>query len=68
MEFKGIMLSEISQTEKDKYYMISLMYGIEKIIQMNLCTKQKQTHKHRKQTYGYQRGKGGGRDKLGVWD
>ena len=25
---------------------------------MNLYTKQKQTHKYRKQTYGYQRGKG----------
>ena len=34
---------------------------------MNLVTKQKQTHRHRKQTYGYQRGKGG-RDKLGAWD
>ena len=32
---------------------------------MNLSTKQKQTH--RKQNYGYQRGKVGGRDKLGVW-
>ena len=30
------------------------------MIQMNLITKQKQTHRHRKQTYGYQRGKGGG--------
>ena len=28
-----------------------------KIIQMNLFTKQKQTHRQRKQTYGYQRGK-----------
>ena len=27
---------------------------------MNLYTKQKQTPKHRKQTYGYQTGKGGG--------
>ena len=27
---------------------------------MNLFTKQKQTHRLRKQTYGYQRGKGGG--------
>ena len=27
---------------------------------MNLFTKQKQTHRHRKQTYGYQSGKGGG--------
>ena len=35
---------------------------------MNLFTKQKQTHRHRKQTCGYQRGKGMGRDKLGVWD
>ena len=33
---------------------------------MNLYKKQKQTHRHRKQTYGCQRGKGGGRDKLGV--
>ena len=30
------------------------------IRQMNLFTKQKQTHRYRKQTYGYQRGKGGG--------
>ena len=29
------------------------------MIQMNLFIKQKQTHKHRKQTYGYQRGKVG---------
>ena len=28
-----------------------------KMIEMNLFTKQKQTHRHRKQTYGYQRGK-----------
>ena len=34
---------------------------------MNLFTKQKQAHRHRKQTYGYQRGEGE-RDKLGVWD
>ena len=35
---------------------------------MNLFTKQKQTHRLRRQTYDYQRGKVGGRDKLGVWD
>ena len=34
---------------------------------MNLFTTQKKTHRHRKQTCGYQRGKWG-RDKLGVWD
>ena len=35
------------------------------MIQMTLFTKQKQTHRYREQTYGYQRGKGGW-DKLGV--
>ena len=49
-----------SQTEKDKYHMISLISGIKKIIQMSLFTKQKQTHRHRKQTYRYQRGMGEG--------
>ena len=50
MDMEIIILSEASQTEKDKYHMIS--------IQMNLFMKQKQTHRHRKQPYGYQRGKG----------
>ena len=31
MDLEGIMLSEISQTEKDKYYMISNIHGILKI-------------------------------------
>ena len=53
------LLSEVNQAEKDKYYMISLTSGIlKKKIQMNLFTKQ--THRHRKQIYGYQRGKGRG--------
>ena len=70
-----IMLTEVSQTKTN--IMISLIRGIlKKMIQMNLFTKQKQTHRHRKQTYGYQkarkqtygdqRGKRQGRDKLGV--
>ena len=36
------------------------------MIQMNLFTKQ--THGGKKQIYDYQRGSGGGREKLGVWD
>ena len=32
-----------------------------------LFTKQKQIHRFRKQTYGYQRGKMRWRDKLGGW-
>ena len=61
MDLKTIILSEISQTEKDKYYIIWLVCGIFlKMMQMNLYTKQKQTHRYSKQTYGYQRGKGRG--------
>ena len=37
------------------------------MIQMNLFVKQKQTQRHRKQIYGYQRRKRQG-DKLEVWD
>ena len=51
MSLEIFILSEVSQTEKDKYYVISLIYGIFKIIQMNLYTKPKYTHRHRKQTW-----------------
>ena len=53
-----ILLNEVSHIQKGKYCMISLMCGMEKMIQMSLFTKQKQTHRHRKQIYGYQRGRG----------
>jgi len=35
---------------------------------LNLFTKQKQIHRLRKQTYGYQRESVVGRGKLEVWD
>ena len=57
MGLATIILSEVSQTEKDKYHMISLICGIlqkKKKIQMNLFAKEKEIHRHRKQTYGYQ--------------
>ena len=41
------------------------------MIQINLFTKQKQTHKLRERTYGYWSGGegwGGGRENQGVWD
>ena len=60
MDLEIIILSEVHLTEKDKYHMISLICGIQKLIQMNLFTKLKHTHRLRKQTYGYQRGKVGG--------
>ena len=61
MDLESIILSEVSQTEKDKYYTIILICGIYIMIQINLFTKQKQIHRLRKQTYGYQRRKLGGR-------
>ena len=36
MELECIMLSEISQSEKDKYHMISLMCGILETQQVNI--------------------------------
>jgi len=43
------------------------VWNPKKMIQRSLFTKQKQIHRHRKQTYGCQWGRGQ-RDKLGVWD
>ena len=38
------------------------------MIQMNLFTKQKQTHRLCEQTYNYQGARVWGGDSLGVWD
>ena len=46
MDLAIIILSEESQTEEDKYHIISLTCGIlKKIIQINVFSKQKQTHR-----------------------
>ena len=58
MDLEIVILSEVSQTGKDKYCMILLICGIKNMMQMNLFTKQKQTHRLRERTYGYW----GGRD------
>ena len=47
-----------SDRKRQILYDITYMWNL-KIIQMNLYTKEKQTHRHRKQTYGYQKGEGG---------
>ena len=50
-------------SEEENYHMISLICRIEKeMIQTNLFTKQKQTHRLREQTFGYQGGRVGGKD------
>ena len=60
IDLETVLQSEVSQKEKNKYHMVSLICGIlKKMIQMNLFTNQKQIHRLRKQTYGYQRGKAG---------
>ena len=59
MDLQIILLSEVR--ERQISYDITYMWNLnKKMIQMNLFTKQKQTHRQRKQTYGYQRRKGVG--------
>ena len=49
MDREIVRLSDVSQTEKEKFRMTSLVCGIEKeTMQMNLLTKQKETHRLRK--------------------
>ena len=58
MDLEIVILSEVNQTEEDKYYTVSHTCGIQNTTQVNIPTKQKQTHRHRRQTCGCQ---GGGR-------
>ena len=60
IEQENIILSEISQTEKDKYSMISLICGISEN-KTNKCI-QPNRNRYRKQTSDYQWGKGGGEE------
>ena len=53
----------LSQPDKDKYHMRSLIRGIQKMIQMNLFTKETQTQKTK---LWLSKGKGG-RDKFRSW-
>ena len=67
MDLETVIQSEVSQKEKNKYHILTHTCRIQKNDTMNLFTKQKQTHRHRKQTW-LQKGKGGGRDKLEIWE
>ena len=49
-----------SDRERQISHDITYMWNLKTRIQMNLFTKEKYTHRLRKQTYGYQRGKVGG--------
>ena len=54
-----VILSEVSQTERDKYHLMLLICEILK--KKNLFMKQKQSHILRQWTYDYQEGMEGGR-------
>ena len=58
------MLSEISQTEKDKNCEISVLS--EKYNKLVNITKKKQTHRYREQTSGYYWGRGN--IGVGEWE
>ena len=48
MDLKSVILNKVNQTEKKKYDMTSLICVIKtEMIQMNLLTKQKETHRLR---------------------
>ena len=58
MDLEGIMLSEISQTGKDKYCIPHLYVESKKYNKLVFITKKKQSHIYREQTNGYQLGEG----------
>ena len=68
-DLQGIMLNEISQSEKDTCHMISFLCGIN-LKNNKLANKKAVNHKHREQTDGTrgnnegQMGEGGGRHRL----
>ena len=68
VDIEVIILSKSDKEKQISYNIIYMWYLKRKVIQIYLFTKQEQTYRFRKQTYGYQRGKVGRRDKLGGWD
>ena len=36
MELEGIMLSVVSESEKDKHYMVSLIWGVQKVVKKHV--------------------------------
>ena len=50
MDLEVVILSEVSQTEKDKYDITYMWNPKKKMVQMKLFTKQKYSHRCRKQT------------------
>ena len=59
---------EIILREANQRFMISHKWNFKKMIQINLFTKQKWTHRYRKQTYDHQSGRGEEEINWRVWD
>ena len=68
LDLEIIILCEVSQTEKDKYHMISLRCGMERNDTNKLIYETGTDSQTLKTNLWLPRGKGEGRDKLGVWD
>ena len=64
MQLESLKISELNQKEKDKYHMLSLLGGIGNMAPMNRLTEQKQSPRHREQTWGCQ---GGGEREGDGW-
>ena len=65
VDLEIVILSEISPTEKEKYYMASLICAIEKeMIEMNLTYKTETDSQTQRMNLWLP----GGRDSQGVWD
>ena len=62
MYLEIVILSEVSQTKTNIISNILYFHYVEskKVVQMNLFTKQKESHRFRKQSFGYQGYEGGG--------
>ena len=54
MELEIVILSQVTQTEKDRYHDITCTWNLKKMVQINVFKKQKQSYGCRKQTQGQQ--------------
>ena len=54
IELETLLLSEVSQKEKEKYHVIPPISGNRAMAQLNLSTEKKQIHGHGGQTCGCQ--------------
>ena len=68
VDLEIIIRSEVSQREKDKYHMISLVCEISTTTQLNIFTKWEQTDSSKHKLTVTKGERGWRRDELGVWE